>query len=791
MEADLQLADVESAYEMVDKFGVGASAAVYLAKRRADSQDVAIKVFDLSALEDTETADAVRTEVGLLRMTSHMHIVRLLEVVRDRKSLCVVMEALKGGELFAHLQKGAMPEEQTRTIFSQVVCAVDHLHSLGFVHRDVKPENIMYASPPADGSPIVKLVDFGSAARCDREGGGVTGLASTPHYVAPEVLHSAGYCDAPPTNEPYGQKCDVWSLGVLLFAMLSKTFPFAPRVVKKGMNKENEILRRVAQGAFDFIPNKNWLSVSSEAKDLIRKCLVLNPAQRISIGELKKDVWCRDAVAAAAEFAAKTAPAANAAPAAKEAVVEVQSKYLKRHCSALEDAISRAVSSAVLCAQSPSSDPRDRSVSSFVCGGMEADVQLDDVESAYEMVDKFGVGSSAAVYLATRRADSQDVAIKVFDLSALEDTETADAVRTEVGLLRMTSHMHIVRLLEVVRDRKSLCVVMEALKGGELFAHLQKGAMPEEQTRTIFSQVVCAVDHLHSLGFVHRDVKPENIMYASPPADGSPIVKLVDFGSAARCDREGGGVTGLASTPHYVAPEVLHSAGYCDAPPTNEPYGQKCDVWSLGVLLFAMLSKTFPFAPRVVKKGMNKENEILRRVAKGAFDFIPNKNWLSVSCEAKDLIRKCLVLNPAHRISIGELKQDVWCRDAVAAAAELAAKAAPSAKAAEMELRSKYMRRHCSALEDAIGRAVSSAALCEHMNTVEQALEHVGTTLSSGSFRTFVPLSELPATVAYDVDALRALEWELDFALKACVRSRSADPIAFLGQELLRVRSTR
>lgn len=242
-----------------------------------------------------------------------------------------------------------------------------------------------------------------------------------------------------------------------------------------------------------------------------------------------------------------------------------------------------------------------------------ADVTLESIEAAYEMVDELGAGGSAAVYLARQRSSDRDVAIKVFDLTALQDSFTAEAVETEISLLRAVLHPHIVSLVEVAQDRVSLCVVMEALSGGELFMHLKKAPITEPQAALIFAQVTSAVDHLHQLGYVHRDIKPENVLFSSEPSDTDAVVKLIDLGSAARCDADGGGVTGLASTPQYVAPEVLLSAGYNDVPATGTPYGQACDIWSLGVMLYAMLSRTLPFTSRA--KGGKREEEVLRRVS--------------------------------------------------------------------------------------------------------------------------------------------------------------------------------
>ena len=144
-----------------------------------------------------------------------------LEVVRDKEHIYIIQECLGGGELFEHLlAKGPFKEDYALAIFVQVTLAVEYLHGLDVVHRDIKAEDIVYA---AKGSPLIKIIDFGGACTWTAEEG-LTGLVGTPQYVAPEVV--TGYGEVSPTEQPYGKGCDLWSMGVLLYVMLSKTMPF-------------------------------------------------------------------------------------------------------------------------------------------------------------------------------------------------------------------------------------------------------------------------------------------------------------------------------------------------------------------------------------------------------------------------------------------------------------------------------------------------------------------------------------------------------------------------------------
>jgi len=287
-----------------------------------------------------------------------------------------------------------------------------------------------------------------------------------------------------------------------------------------------------------------------------------------------------------------------------------------------------------------------------------ADVEVSDISQRYRMNGVLGSGAQATVYAGVSKKSQKKVAIKVLDAKELEDDELFDALRMEINILKQIRHPYVVQLIEVVRDPERVYIIQECLGGGELFEQLlAKGPFKEDYALAIFAQVAIAVDHLHGLDVVHRDLKAENLVFA---AKGSPIIKFIDFGGASTWTADEG-LTGLVGTPQYVAPEVV--TGYGEVNPTGEPYGKGCDLWSMGVLLYVMLSKTMPFRAKEVY-------QLLKQVVKGKFAYKPEDRWKGVSDTAKDLITKLLCKDPTKRLTISQVKEHEWCRDAIKRCAE-------------------------------------------------------------------------------------------------------------------------
>jgi len=305
-----------------------------------------------------------------------------------------------------------------------------------------------------------------------------------------------------------------------------------------------------------------------------------------------------------------------------------------------------------------------------------ADVEVNEIGQRYKMQEELGSGAQATVYKGQNKKTGGKVAIKVLESQELEDDELFDALRMEIGLLRQLNHPYIVNLVEVVRDKSYIYIIQECLSGGELFEHLlAKGPFKEDYALAIFAQVALAVEYLHSVDVVHRDLKAENIVFA---AKGSPVIKFIDFGGACTWTQEDG-LTGLVGTPQYVAPEVV--TGYGEEKPTEAPYGKGCDMWSIGVLLYVMLSKTMPFRAKEV-------DQLLKQVVKGKFAFKPEDRWRNVSPVAKDLISKLLVTEPTKRLTVQQVREHAWCAEAVRKCAASLPKTDPKRKQTQADPKS-------------------------------------------------------------------------------------------------------
>jgi len=272
---------------------------------------------------------------------------------------------------------------------------------------------------------------------------------------------------------------------------------------------------------------------------------------------------------------------------------------------------------------------------------------FEPLEDYYVLGDEIGKGGFSIVYQAERKKDQKEFAVKCIKKDMVEG-EDIKLLRREVQIMKKLDHPNILKLFEVYEDDKQFFLVMELVKGKELFDKIvERGMYSERDASNIIFQVVSAVDYLHTNGIAHRDLKPENLLSAGEGEN--EIIKIADFGfskSFAGDDAEK--LMTSCGSPGYVAPEIL----------TAESYDKSVDMWSVGVIIYILLSGYPPFyadsAPALFKKIMDVK-----------YDF-DDSVWEDISDSAKDLIRNLLVKEPSKRFTAKQCLQHPWVKGAAA-----------------------------------------------------------------------------------------------------------------------------
>jgi calcium-dependent protein kinase len=265
-------------------------------------------------------------------------------------------------------------------------------------------------------------------------------------------------------------------------------------------------------------------------------------------------------------------------------------------------------------------------------------VRTENIRLFYEIREKIAEGGFGAVYSAVHLKTNKPRAIKVVKVVGMQ-VENVNVLLREANILKSTDHPNILKIYEVFRDKCNVYFVTELLKGGELFDRIvKKGALSENQAANYMLQMVSAVVHMHSLHIVHRDLKPENILFESRKDDAS--LKIIDFGTCRNFIKNSPMQERIGSS-YYMAPEVI-----------TGNYSEKCDIWSLGVILYILLAGFPPFSGAT-------DREILLNVVRGNLKF-DSKCWANVSPEAIQLIKKMLTTKQVDRPTAAQVFQNHW-----------------------------------------------------------------------------------------------------------------------------------
>ncbi|WJX48072.1 Mitogen-activated protein kinase cpk1 [Trifolium repens] len=265
--------DVRSIFIFGRELGRGQFGVTYLVTHKVTKEQFACKSIATRKLINRDDIDDVRREVQIMHhLTGHRNIVELKGAYEDKHSVNLVMELCAGGELFDRIiTKGHYSERATANLCRQIVTVVHNCHTMGVMHRDLKPENFLFLGKD-ENSPL-KATDFGLSVFF-KPGDVFKDLVGSAYYVAPEVLRKS-----------YGPETDIWSAGIILYILLSGVPPF-------WAENEKGIFDAVLRGHIDFASDP-WPSISSSAKDLVKKMLRNDPKERLSAVEVLNHPWMR------------------------------------------------------------------------------------------------------------------------------------------------------------------------------------------------------------------------------------------------------------------------------------------------------------------------------------------------------------------------------------------------------------------------------------------------------------------------------------------------------------------
>ncbi|NWU99146.1 KS6A2 kinase, partial [Upupa epops] len=615
-----------SQFELLKVLGQGSYGKVFLVRKVKGSdagQLYAMKVLKKATLK---VRDRVRSKMerDILAEVNHPFIVKLHYAFQTEGKLYLILDFLRGGDLFTRLSKEVMfTEEDVKFYLAELALALDHLHGLGIIYRDLKPENILL-----DEEGHIKITDFGLSKEAIDHDKRAYSFCGTIEYMAPEVVNRRGHT----------QSADWWSFGVLMFEMLTGSLPFQGKDRKETM----ALILKAKLGMPQFL--------STEAQSLLRALFKRNPSNRLGAGfdgveEIKRHPffvtidWNK-------LYRREIKPPFKPAVGRPEDTFHFDPEFTSRtptdspgvppsaNAHHLFRGFSFVASNLV---QEPAQpDGHRASVHPIVQQLHGNNIHFTD---GYEVREDIGVGSYSVCKRCVHKATEAEFAVKIIDKSKRDPSEEIEI------LLRYGQHPNIITLKDVYDDGKYVYLVMELMRGGELLDRiLRQKCFSEREASAVLCTITKTVDYLHSQGVVHRDLKPSNILYMDE--SGNPdSIRICDFGFAKQLRAENGLLMTPCYTANFVAPEVLKRQGYDAA----------CDIWSLGILLYTMLAGFTPFA----NGPDDTPEEILARIGSGKY-ALTGGNWDSVSDTAKDIVSKMLHVDPHQRLTAAQVLRHPW-----------------------------------------------------------------------------------------------------------------------------------
>ncbi|XP_060924327.1 ribosomal protein S6 kinase alpha-2 [Limanda limanda] len=619
-----------SQFQLLKVLGQGSYGKVFLVRkiRGVDrGQLYAMKVLKKATLK---VRDRVRSKMerDILAEVNHPFIVKLHYAFQTEGKLYLILDFLRGGDLFTRLSKEVMfTEDDVKFYLAELALALDHLHSLGIIYRDLKPENILL-----DEEGNIKITDFGLSKEAIDHDKRAYSFCGTIEYMAPEVVNRRGHT----------QSADWWSFGVLMFEMLTGSLPFQGKDRKETM----AFILKAKLGMPQFL--------SPEVQSLLRALFKRNPANRLGAGPDGVEEIKRHRFFASIDwiklFKRELRPPFKPTVGRPEDTFHFDPEFTSRTPtdspgiapSGNTHQLFRGFS---FVATNPNQEASVAPVATSrqevtnmdpIAKHLRGDIAFSEV---YELKEEVGQTATSVSKRCLHRVTAVEYSVKIIERARKDPSEEIEI------LLRYGQHPNIITLKDVFDDGQTVFLVQDLLRGKELLDRvLTVPSFTERDASDIVCTLAKTVEYLHSLGVVHRDLKPSNIRYSDDT--GRPeCIRICDLGFAKQLRAENGLLMTPCYTATFMAPEVLKKQGYDAA----------CDIWSMGILLYTMIAGFSPFA----SSPEDTAEEILAQIGSGRVT-ITGGNWDLVSDAAKDIVIKMLHVDPHQRLTAPQVLRHPW-----------------------------------------------------------------------------------------------------------------------------------
>lgn len=609
---------LDGRYRIVKKIGVGTSGTVYEGVQLSVDRRVAIKILKPTHYPDENYRERFTREAKAIARLSHTNCISLHDFAYSEElgSLYMVMEYVDGVELFKLMKDSDLSFVRALRIAIQIAEALSHAHKFGILHRDLKPENVVIGQ-----EDVVKVLDFGLARIVDLFGddnekrltahGTIYG---TPAYMSPEQC--GGELEVTVHS-------DIYSLGVILYQLFEGRLPFDSR----------EIVAILIKHKTEPPPPMN-APIPNRLRALIFKMLEKDKSDRPNTAYEVADIL-RAVLLGMAMQKDTLRP---------DVSQEIQLSFLRNEIDESREFTREPMGTRGqdygLVVRQPGKDRAMRAA--FSGGGKTEHLPGQHLDNRYKIVAEIGSGTMSTVFVAEDLHSKQTVAVKILSADVPAELKAPERFEREIATMEKLHHPNIIRMrghgFDLSLDRHF--IVLDLASGDTLDTLCESNRASLELGMSVARDVTAALEFAHKQGVIHRDLNPSNIIL-SPQDDGTVITRVLDFGLAHlhtdhRKLTEHGAIPGNVT---HLAPERLK----------GEDATTASDIYSLGVVLYTMLSGHDPFEGR-------SSVDIAASVLRG--DIAPISSFVhEVPEEFSQLLSQMMDLHPSRRPSATHVLQ--------------------------------------------------------------------------------------------------------------------------------------